>query len=169
MGESIVALFERRDEAERAMRDLLERGIPQERVSMVAGDQRAEAVSHRRPGGAATAEAIAVGGFMGLAGLAAIAVPGIGMALLAAPVAAALGDIRLHAADERATYDANQDLRRLLSGIGLEDEQIPAYVRDILQGQSIVVVDADDRRVDLVDAVLHRYDIAAIEFRRHAA
>ena len=114
MAKTVVGLFDRFEDAQNAAQELVDNGIKRNDISLVANDARGQFKNYRasdqsKPGdfktqdstggtqGAEGATAGAVGGgVLGgvvglLAGIGALAIPGIGPVLAAGPLVAALG------------------------------------------------------------------------------
>jgi hypothetical protein len=166
MAKNIVAMFNTRDEGERAVRALLDAGVPAERVGMVAGNPREEAkhAKAREVGAGEAAGAAAAGGAAAIAGMIAMPLTGVGTALLAGG-AAALGGFGAAAAEEKGAIDQRR-LHDVLVHAGLMEEQARVYADDILMGRTMVAVRASDDQTDMLHNLFHRLGAGNIEFRR---
>jgi len=166
MTKSIVAMFDTREAGERALRALMDAGIPAERLGMVAGNPREEArrAKDQKVGVGEAAGAAAIGGAAAIAGMIAVPLTGVGTALLAggAGVPEALGGA---AAEEQAATDREQ-LREVLRPYGLTDEQARIYEDDVRMGGTMVAVIADDGQTDMLHDLFRRQGAGNIEFRR---
>ena len=166
MAKSIVAMFDTRAQGERAVRALLDAGIPAERLGMVAGNPREEAkhTQEQEVGAGEGAGAAAVGGVAAIAGMIAVPLTGIGTALLASGIGA-LGALGGAAAEEKAAVEQDQ-LHEALLRSGLSEEQAHVYADDVRMGRTMVAVTADDGQTDLLHDLFRRQGAANIEFRR---
>jgi hypothetical protein len=164
MEKNIVAMFDRRAQAETAIRALLDDGIPAERIGMVAGDAREEAKRAKRADAGEAAGAAVVGAAAGIAGLTALAVPGIGTALLAG-AAATLGAAGAAGAEQEK---AEAQLLDVLRRAGLTAEQAPVYADDVQRGRTVVAVQAEEKQTDRIHELFRSHGSTNIEFRRLA-
>ena len=142
------AVFDSRDEAERALSELRSAGISDEAISIIgkteSGDGSGMTDGHDDDGvnkSGAVKGAIMGGGAGALLGLAALAIPGVG------PLAAA-GAIAASAAPEAAALGAAAGataggLSGLLTKHGVSDEDASYYEDRINQGGYFVAVHAD--------------------------
>lgn len=155
MSERIVsAVFDSRDEAERALTELRSAGIDEDSISIIGrhGEQSDTSAGIDDDGDAGetvgdTAKG-AIGGAVagGLLGVAALAIPGVG------PLAAA-GAIASTAIPGAAAIGAGAGavaggLTGLLSDHGVSDEDARYYEDRINQGGYFLSVDTDDAGVD---------------------
>jgi hypothetical protein len=164
MTKSIVAMFDTHDQGERAVRALIDAGIPPERVGMVTGNPREEAKRQKELGADEAAGAAAIGGAAGIAGLVAVPLTGIGTALLAGG-AAALGGLGAAAAEEQGKVEQDH-LHEVLLRAGLMEEQAHVYADDIRLGRTMVAVNVDDDQTDKLHNLFRRLGAGNIEFRR---
>ena len=142
------AVFDSRDEAERALAELRSAGIDNEAISIVgrteSGDGSGMTDGHDDDGvnkSGAVKGALLGGGAGALLGIAALAIPGVG------PLAAA-GAIAASAAPEAAAIGAAAGataggLSGLLTKHGVSDEDASYYEDRINQGGYFVAVHAD--------------------------
>lgn len=163
MTKSIVAMFDTREQGERAVRALLDAGITAERLGMVAGNPREEArhAREREVGAGESAGAAVAGGAAAIAGMVAVPLTGIGTALLASGMGALGGA----AAEEKGAVEQDRLYEALLRS-GLSKEQAHVYADDIRMGRTMVAVTADDGQTDLLHDLFKRQGAANIEFRR---
>jgi hypothetical protein len=162
MGKIIVAMFERRDAAEGALRALIDSGIPADRLGMVAGNPRAEAKRSKEASAGEAAGAAGAGALAGIAGLTALAIPAIGTALLAG-AAGAIGAAGAEGAEEEG---ATPRLRDVLLRTGMTKDQAPVYEDDIREGRSVVVVRAEEQQTNRIHALFQEHRSTSIEFRK---
>ena len=147
MSERIAsAVFDSRDEAERALAELRSAGIPDDAISIIGKSERGDGSGiDEDEDGANKSGAVkgAIGGAAagGLLGLAALAIPGVG------PLAAA-GAIAASAMPEAAAIGAGigatvGGLSGLLSKEGVDDDDAKYYEENINRGGYFVGVHAD--------------------------
>jgi hypothetical protein len=98
-----------------------------------------------------------------IAGLTTILVPGIGIALAAGPLAAALGTA---AATPSQDTEATNHLSRMLVHAGLLEDQAQTYAQYVLQGQSVVGVRAEDEQTDHIANIMHSHGGMNLDYRR---
>ncbi|HWQ55260.1 MAG TPA: hypothetical protein VN442_16355 [Bryobacteraceae bacterium] len=147
MAQTVVGLFDEREQAERGVSDLLAAGFSREVISIVTGDRRTAAdtpkigpLEHTEAGMEAGRDA-AVGGIAGLVvGMVALAIPGIGPLIAAGPIAAAIGGATIGA--------AAGGLVGALRDHGVSDEEAEFYAEGLRRGGTIVAVDTEDREND---------------------
>ena len=160
MNERIVsAVFDSREEAERALNELRSAGIDQDSISIIGrhGEQndsdsidgdRGDSDDVNGSGAAKGAIGGAIGG--GLLGIAALAIPGVGP--LAAAGAIASGAIPGAAAIGAGVGAAAGGLSGLLTNHGVSDEDAHYYEDRIHQGGIFLSVDGDKSGVDVEQA-----------------
>src|SRR5262245_2545860 len=139
---TVVGIFDRAEDAESALRDLRAAGFADADISLVmqprgtapergAGETKAEQ---------GTVTGASVGAVLGgVAGLAALAIPGIGPLLAAGPIAAALGAL---------TGGALGGLVGSFSGLGIPTEHAKSYDAAVRAGGVVLAVRVPDRAVD---------------------
>ncbi|MCQ4159703.1 hypothetical protein NON00_07160 [Roseomonas sp. GC11] len=189
---TITRLFDTRDHALAAVRELETAGFPPEDVGILASNaasnadgQHATTTSSGTPPGLDPALArnddhhaeqstksgagigatlgTMVGGGAGLAaGLGALAIPGIGPIVAAGALVAALAGAGAGA--------AAGGLLGSLTGAGVSEEHAPVYAEGVRRGGSMVVVRADESRATQVETILNRHgpvdvDARAAEYR----
>jgi hypothetical protein len=160
MSERIVsAVFDSREEAERAMSELRSAGIGESAISIIGShgeqsdtgevrDSGDEGEGVNESGAAKGAIGGAVAG--GLLGVAALAIPGVGP--LAAAGAIASGAIPGAAAIGAGVGAAAGGLTGLLTSHGVSDEDARYYEERIHQGGIFLSVDADEAAVPAEEA-----------------
>lgn len=167
---TVAGLFEQRSSADHALEALERAGFGREAISVVArGDAR-----ERQVGGAAPAEGAqtgafelggaAVGGVLGLlAGLGALAIPGIGPILAAGSLGAALAGV----AGGAAAGGLVGGLVGTLTASGLSEEQAQLYAEGLRRGGLLVTVQAaDEERADEAQAIMSRAGAVDLEDQR---
>ncbi len=140
---TIIGLFNSRSEAESAVHQLVSDGINRDHISMVSRGTNEEDTRNLKKdddtSGAAKGAGIgaAVGGVGGLlAGLAGLAIPGIGPILAAGPIAAALGGALGGA--------AAGGLIGALTDMGVPEHEARHYEDAVRQGKTLLTVRTDD-------------------------
>lgn len=159
---SVIGTFDSRDQAERAVEELKRKGFGDDKVSIVAkedrmkGGDRGEGGLTMRGGGnditGGTLTGGAIGGATGLlAGLGALAIPGIGPIVAAGPIAAGL------------TGAVTGGIVGGLVDLGIPEERGRYYENKVKEGKILAVVKADDNTVDDAKNVLARFGASDIE------
>ncbi len=168
MATTVVALYDERAEARRAVERLNDAGFDQRQISIMSQqpDETGMEVKHEEgnqagEGAAAGAGLGAVlGGIAGLLiGLGTIVIPGLGVLLVAGPLAAALAG-----AGVGAGLGA---LIGALVGLGIPEEEAEYYAEGIRRGNTLVAVRTSDERVS--DAVRIMEELNPIDIERRAA
>lgn len=165
---TIVTMFDDLRDAQAALVDLHEAGIPNENTSLVARDvdeQYREYLDSEIT--EESAEGIAVGASLGaliggigglLMSLGALAIPGVGPIVAAGPILAALtGGL---------TGAVAGGLVGALVEMGIPDTDAQLYAEGIRRGGTLLVVRAANHQVDTALEALHRHNPADID--RHA-
>lgn len=140
----VIKTFAREDDAERAVRALLDAGLTQDQISIVAKERgRAQQVAEETGTETAKGAGIgaATGGLLGglaglLVGAASLAIPGIGV-VVAGPLAVALSGA--------AAGGLTGGLAGALTGWGLSKDEADQYQQRLEAGDILVVVAAGDR------------------------
>ncbi|CAM4028551.1 general stress protein [Saccharibacillus endophyticus] len=149
MTKKIVGVFENEREASLAIQNLQDRGFTSDEISVVAKDRndlRAidEETGTKAPEGLAAGAATGgvLGGVTGLlAGVGALAIPGIGPILAAGPLAAAVTGMAVGA--------GAGGLVGGLVGLGIPENEAEEYQEYLNQGNILVLVDEDNRSRDV--------------------
>ena len=165
MARTIVGLFDRMDDAQEAVKDLVSNGIAKDDISMVIHDQegrhaRALGVDVQEAGEETAEEGsnvvkgagigAALGGAAGLlVGLGALTIPGIGPIIAAGPLAAAIGGAGIGA--------ATGGMVGALTEAGLPDEDARVYEEGVRRGSTLVVVKAPDEITERAAEILNRH------------
>ena len=158
---SIIGTFSRRDEAERAIHELKRKGFGDDKVSIVAKDDQGRG-GDRGEGGlkmgrgadvsGGTVTGGAIGGTAGvLAGLGALAIPGIGPIVAIGPIAAGL---------------AGAVAGGLVGGLvdlGIPENRSKFYENKVKEGKVLAVVKADDNEVNDVREIYGKCGASDIE------
>ncbi|CAM4281276.1 general stress protein [Paenibacillus tarimensis] len=142
----IVGVFDKEDEAVKAIEGLKEQGYRAEEISVIAKDRDelsyvADETGTKAPEGlaaGATAGGV-LGGVTGLlAGVGALAIPGVGPIIAAGPIAATLTGAAVGA--------GAGGLVGGLIGMGIPEEDAERYQNFVEEGRILVLVDADSER-----------------------
>lgn len=158
---SVIGTFDSRDQAERAVDELKKKGFSEDKVSVVAKEERMRG-GERGEGGLTMARGNdltggtltggAIGGATGLlAGLGALAIPGIGPIVAAGPIAAGL------------TGAVTGGIVGGLVDLGIPEERSRFYEGKVREGKILAVVKADDNTVNDARDVLSRFGANDIE------
>ena len=156
---SVVAVFDRFEDADAAASELQQEGFPADRISVVRGPSGTPPAipaseTHAGAGAATGAAAGAVIG--GAIVLGALALTGIGAVLAAGPIAAAIGGV--------VTGGAMGALAGSLTGLGMTSDRAKMYEDAVRAGGILVAVTAEDHdRGDHARAVLVRHGARDVE------
>jgi hypothetical protein len=169
---TLAGLFDMRDDAQRAVNDLVDLGIDREAISVIA--QETDAVGEREVGGSeagagAGAGAVAgatAGGLLGLlVGIGALAIPGIGPVLAAGPLAAAIGSAAAGTLVGAAGGAVAGGLIGALVGAGIPAEEAEFYAEGVRRGGTLVTVNAEDTMVESVARIMQANNAVDVEER----
>lgn len=165
MTQTVRGIFYTPADAERAIADLIERGFPREKISLIGpGSPAAEHVTIPEHG-AEHAEDLAIGavggGLIGgalgaLVGMIVIAVPGLGPVLLAGPLAAAISGAGVTMALGAGAGAIGGGILGALEFGGVSDHDTKVYEELIRQGATLVLVQASGAERELAAEILHR-------------
>jgi len=154
--DTVVAVFEDRDDAQDAINALRDAGFMADDISILARDrdtagQLAEDTGAEVAAGAATG-ALA-GGLLGgvagwLIGIGALAIPGVGPIIAAGPLAAALGGAAIGA--------TGGGIIGALTGVGIPEDEAKYYDTEFRRGGIVVTLQARGR-YDEARAILREY------------
>ena len=143
---TVIGIFDNYAQAQEAIEQMINDGIDRDRISLVTRDsdkERGVDATTERTSGAAKGAGIgaAVGGVGGLiAGIAGLAIPGIGPILAAGPIAAAIGG----ALGGAGLGAAAGGIIGALTDMGIPEEEARQYEDQIRQGKVLIAVRADD-------------------------
>jgi uncharacterized membrane protein len=169
---TITALYDYREDAQRALRELVDMGIAREDVSLVALDAAGEySRYHGRdlPVESDTAEGAATGAVIGglgglVVGLAALAIPGIGPVLAAGPIASAL----IAGGVSAGVGAVAGGLVGALVDLGLSEEEAGYYAEGVRRGGTLLTVTTTENMTNRVMDVMDRHNAVDIEERATA-
>jgi hypothetical protein len=160
--QTIVRMFDTRETAERAVRELEAAGYSDTDVSLVAADRPGEAAEDADDSsGAGVGASIgaAVGGGAGLlAGIGSLAIPGIGPIVAAGWLVAALAGAGAGA--------AAGGLLGALTDAGVSREDAAVYSEGLRRGSVLVSVRVEETRAAAAEAILRRHQPVDLETRR---
>ncbi|MWV43413.1 low temperature-induced protein [Paenibacillus sp. HJL G12] len=147
----IVGVFESEQEASRAIEDLQRYGFPTKDISVITKDREdLESITAdtgtKAPEGVAAG--VATGGMLGgvtglLAGIGALAIPGIGPILAAGPIAATLAGMAVGAGAGGMVGG--------LIGLGIPEDEAKDYESYVDKGKILVIVEAREREQEIID------------------
>ncbi|RFU62902.1 general stress protein [Peribacillus glennii] len=150
MDKRVIGVYDNGDDAVRAVEELKAQGYDRDDISVIARDRDdVDAVNEET--GTKTEEGLAAGaatgGILGgaaglLAGVGALAIPGIGPILAAGPIAATLTGAAVGA--------GTGGLAGALVGMGIPEDEADRYERDVKDGKLLVLLDPDARKNDLL-------------------
>jgi uncharacterized protein (TIGR02271 family) len=169
MDKVVVGLYDRLEDAHRAVDTLVNEGFRRDDISLVASDEAGE---YRRyvkteggseedvAGGAAAGAGIGavIGGLGGLlVGLGALAIPGIGPVLAAGPLVSALAGAGIGA--------AAGGLIGALADLGIPEEQAERYAEGVRRGGTLVVVSTNPEHANRAVEIMTRFNPVDINQR----
>jgi hypothetical protein len=161
MNSTLIGLFKNMQDAEAAVHELQKEGFSRDQIGMVAADRSKDEATpdigpiegigaEGRPGKGA-----AIGGAAGfVGGLLALAIPGIGPAIAAGPIAAALGGVALGGA---AIGAATGGLIGLLKERGVSEEEAEYFHEGIIRGGVLVSVYTTKDQADSAKEILEKH------------
>ena len=165
--QTITRMFDTREHALAAVRDLEAAGFSHDDVGIVASDTGTTTTdttttTHREHSGSgagigATLGAVIGGGGGLAAALGAIAIPGIGPIVAAGALVATLAGAGAGA--------AAGGLIGALTGAGVSESEAPVYAEGIRRGGSLVTVRTDESRVTQAQDILNRHNPVDIKTR----
>lgn len=170
MAKTVVGLFDRFEEAQRVISDLVDRGFRREDISVMANNSRGELSQYGAEGHTGTAEAAGagavggsvIGGVLGLLiGTGLLVIPGIGPVLAAGPLAAALGSAAVGAGIGAAAGG----LVGALVGAGVPEEEANYYAEGVRRGGTLITVTASDDMAEIAYDIMQRHGAADINER----
>lgn len=155
---NVIGVFDNSSQAHAAVEQMINAGIDRDQISLVRRDADHDQIQDdatKPAGGAGKGAGIgaALGGVGGMiAGIAGLAIPGIGPILAAGPIAAAIGG----ALGGAGLGAAAGGLIGALTGMGVPEDEAKHYEDQIRQGKVLVTVRADndaeaDRASNMMD------------------
>lgn len=170
--ETVVALYDRLDNAHEAILELVAAGFSRDDISLVAHDTKGE---YRRTdgdedvsGGEGASFGAVVGGLTGVvAGLSTIIIPGIGPIIAAGPLVAMIGGAA-SAAVGAAVGAVTGGLTASLMNLGIPAETAEYYAESVRRGNAVVTVAASgDDATDAMN-IMYRHHPVNVENRAAA-
>jgi hypothetical protein len=157
---TVIGLFEDSDDAQGAVRGLLDAGFDRDEISLIGH------ADHETAGAAERASDIAVGAGAGAAlgglgglllGVGALAIPGIGPVLAVGPIATALAGAGIGA--------AAGGVIGALSDLGVPEDEARYYAEGLRRGGVLVALRGDDAAIDQAVAIMDRHGAVDIDER----
>lgn len=141
MKRTVVAMFPRYEDAERAVHRLADQGVKRDDISIMALNRKSEEPAEGGVGAASRAGAGAlVGGVAGaVLGLTAVAIPGMGALLAAGPITGALAGVGGGA--------LAGGLAGAFVGLGLDHDAAMSYADGIRNGGAVVAVETEEYEI----------------------
>jgi len=180
MHKTIVALYDDPNHAQMAVKELVDKGIPRDQISLMANNSRGEfgdmaprtttgqpmeSTGTTEGAGVGAGIGAAMGGIGGvLVGLGALVIPGIGPVLAAGPLAAAIGGVAGAGAGAVAGGAAG-GLLGALTDIGVNDEQAGYYAEGIRRGGTLITVQTEDHRASQAVDVMNQHEPVDVRSR----
>jgi hypothetical protein len=170
MATTVIGLYDRLEDAQNAVSELVSAGFPREDISIVAADTEGKfktyvgAPDEEVGEGVATGAGVgaAVGGLGGLlVGLGALVIPGIGPVLAAGPIASALIGAGVGAGVGAVTGG----LIGALVDVGVPEEQANLYAEGVRRGGTLVKVTAPEDRSNEATRIMNRFNPIDIDQR----
>jgi hypothetical protein len=165
MTKTVVALYDDREAAQRAVSELVNNGFERDDISLLAPDASGEFsreldiadptnTSAAQGAGLGAGLGAALGGLGGLlVGLGALTIPGIGPVLAAGPLAAAMSGLA-GAGVGAIAGGVTGGLLGALIDMGIPEERAHYYAEGVRRGGTLIVVRTNDERTrDAVDIV----------------
>ncbi len=164
MHKTVIALYDNVDDAQQAIRDMVDSGVPRDQISLVAGDRTGqlhegmgETSGAAQGAGVGAGVGAALGGIGGLlVGLGALTIPGIGPVLAAGPLAAALGGVA-GAGAGAVVGGAAGGIIGSLTDLGVSEDQAGNFAEGIRRGGTLITVRTDDVTTDRAKDVMNRH------------
>jgi hypothetical protein len=158
MGRTVIGTFDSWETATRVLEELLENGFTRDEVSLLANRNVAPHFELVESAPSDAAGGAAIGGLAGfVAGIAALAIPGIGPVLAAGPLAAGL----IGAAVGAAAGGMIGTLRKH----GVSEEEAEMYAEAVRRGATLVAVNTSDDKADPAIRIMNRNGAFNIEER----
>ena len=166
MTTTVIGLYDRLEDAQNAVSELVSVGFPREDISIVAADTEGKFKTYVGESSAEGGEGVATGAGVGaavgglgglLVGIGALAIPGIGPVLAAGPIASALIGMGVGA--------VTGGLLGALVDAGVPEEQANLYAEGVRRGGTLVKVTATEDRVDEANRIMDRFNPIDIDQR----
>ncbi|BAS28400.1 general stress protein [Limnochorda pilosa] len=160
MAKTVVGVFDRKEQAEQAVHQLKDEGYTEREISVVAkGEKGGDQGGGNQGGGLDMSEGLTWGGALGgvaglLAGVGALAIPGLGPLVAAGPLAATLSGA------------ATGGIAGGLLDMGIPEERGNVYEDEVRQGRILCAVEVDDGEEETAESILR--DNGAREVESHS-
>lgn len=163
MKKAVTALYNSYETAERVVEDLTRAGFPREDISIVANDASGEhGTRYVVNDDVRGSEGASVGALAGaVVGIGAMLIPGVGPVLAGGPLIAGL----VGAATGAVTGAITGGITASLINFGVSEDAAGYYAEGVRRGGTLVVVQADESRVQQAEMVLDRYDMVDLTTR----
>lgn len=165
MAKTVVGLYNRLDQAQEVVNELVTAGIERENISMVASDSKGEHASQLQADETQKKDPVsgagmgaAVGGLAGLlVGFGAMAIPGLGPAVAAGPLVAALSGAGVGA--------VAGGIAAALVDAGVSEADADIYAEGVRRGGTLLTVYASNEQADLAADIMNRYHPVNVQQR----
>ncbi len=168
MSQLVVGLYDRFEDAQAAVRDLIDHGFKREDISLIASDANGEFTHQLDQQGNATGQkskvgkdagiGAVVGGLGGLLiGLGALAIPGVGPVIAAGPIAGLLGG--------GAVGAAAGGLVGALTKSGVPQEQAQYYAEGVRRGGVLVTANTPDDQMQQAVDIMNMHNPVDVDRR----
>src|SRR5258708_19449688 len=170
MARTIIALYDDLTMAQHVVNDLMNAGIPRDRISLVANDatgQYGTYLQTKHPGdnmdaGEGTVFGASVGALTGiLVSLGTLAIPGVGPVIAAGPLVAGLTGALTGALAGGATGG----IVGALIDASVPEADARRYAEGVRRGGTLVSVQATSQEAPQVEEILHRHNPVDVERR----
>ena len=166
---SVVAVFDKREEADKAVRALVDAGFSRQSISMITGNEKAasdvpsfQTLEEKTSDGTTVGENAFGGAAVGAAGglllaLGALAIPGLGPVLAAGPIAAMFAGA--------AVGTAGGGIIGAFKDYGVPDEEASTMAEVLKRGGTLVTVHTDNSNSDRVADILDAHNAVDLDAR----
>jgi uncharacterized protein (TIGR02271 family) len=165
---NVIGVFDNSPQAHKAVERMIDAGLDRDQISLVTRDsdhEKAAGTTTEHTSGAGKGAGIgaALGGVGGLlAGLAGLAIPGIGPILAAGPIAAAIGG----ALGGAGLGAAAGGIIGALTDMGVPEDEARHYEDQVRQGKILVTVRTDnDNEADRASDIMEEHGALDVEER----
>lgn len=161
MARTVVGVFDQKEQAEEAVRQLKDEGYTEREISVVAKGEEGQGGGQGQGSGqmgADMSEGVTWGGTLGglaglMAGVGALAIPGLGPLVAAGPLAATLSGA------------ATGGIAGGLLDMGIPEDRGNVYENEVRQGRILCAVDVEEGEQETVEEILR--DQGAREVESH--
>ena len=174
--ETVVGVFQNRDQAQRAIEELKSAGFRGEDIGVLMQNREGAKDLAGETGtkaGEAAGVGATTGGVLGalgglLVGLGALAIPGIGPVVAAGPLVAALGPLVGGTATGAVIGAGAGAIAGALVGLGIPEDEARIYEQRFQEGGILVTVKAGANRYNEAEGILRNAGAEDIEFGQSA-